>query len=162
MKTSAEPNGQTNSAQPGSENTKPNKHKWCDRLQGQKEREDMPLDTDEDDFFTDATWKAWPCLTWITPCCLCLCRASRVGVWARESAQHDRLRRAHQMRRQRDSSADGDVEGERRPSAGSVPTRTHLNAVWPSDSCSAHLHVNHQFPFTEYLDELSVCWSQLV
>lgn len=61
------------------------------------------------------------------PCWLCLSRASRVGVWARESAQYDRLKRANQVLCQWDSSANYNMEGERRTSAGSVPQQSYIS-----------------------------------
>lgn len=93
---------------------------------------------------------------------LSVCRTSRVGVWARESAQYDRLRRAHQMLRQRDSSADRNLEGEREPPAGSVPPPTYLNAVLPSGVHFAHLHLKQQLLFIERFNELrSNFWSSV-
>lgn len=68
-----------------------------------------------------------------------------MGGGARESAQYDRLRCAHQVLCQRDSSADYYMESERSTSAGSVPQlslfesflsrvchddRTYKNANW--------------------------------
>lgn len=53
----------------------------------------------------------------------CLSRASRVGVGAPESAQHDRLQRGGQVFGQRDARAEHHLEGERCPAAWWVPVQ---------------------------------------